>query len=241
VIDFDKIIHKIIVGITEISLIILTSILSILVSVILFFLRQKIYNVLSWLGLTYFAERNKIIRDINSDLLWCQGALRANAYGLFRTYNSRNYLVDSDIDKLDTNARILKSASRKIKVIKVNSKPDGFFPIELDVRIYKSIIDHTIANDWQLISYEAIKNDNPKTDLLIFLEANGIDYLLSYKIWDMDRKTFGLILFTWSKKPEIDYLFDRDVSKKLDSISIRFQNYIVSSIMEKVLNWRVIR
>jgi hypothetical protein len=57
----------------------------------------------------------------------------------------------------------------------------------------------------------------------------------------MDRKTFGLILFTWSKKPEIDYLFDRDVSKKLDSISIRFQNYIVSSIMEKVLNWRVIR
>jgi hypothetical protein len=82
---------------------------------------------LSWLGLTYFAERNKIIRDINSDLLWCQGALRANAYGLFRTYNSRNYLVDSDIDTLDTNARILKSASRKIKVIKVNSKPDGFF------------------------------------------------------------------------------------------------------------------
>ena len=81
-----------------------------------------------------------------------------------------------------------------------NSWTDGCFEAgdyELDVRIYKSIIDHTIANDCQLISYEAIKNDNPKTDLLIFLEANGIDYLLSYKIWDIvtgktDRKSTRL-------------------------------------------------
>ena len=51
----------------------------------------------------------------------------------------------------------------------------------------------------------------------------------------MDIKTFGMILFTWSKKPELENLFDRNVSKKLDSISIRFQNYIVSSIMEKIL------
>jgi hypoxanthine phosphoribosyltransferase len=57
----------------------------------------------------------------------------------------------------------------------------------------------------------------------------------------MDTKTFGMIIFTWSKKPDLDNLFDPLVSKKLDSISIRFQNYIVSSLIEKVLNWRVIR
>jgi hypothetical protein len=56
----------------------------------------------------------------------------------------------------------------------------------------------------------------------------------------MDRKTFGMILFTWSKKPELENLFDRNVSKKLDSISIRFQNYIVSSVMEKLFNWRIV-
>ncbi len=110
----------------------------------------------------------------------------------------------------------------------------------MDYKTYKSIIDHTIANDWQLIYYDAIKSENPKSELLIFLEANGIDYLLSYKIWDMDRKTFGMIFFTWSKKPELENLFDRNVSKKLDSISIRFQNYIVSSIMEKIFNFRIV-
>ena len=52
---------------------------------------------------------------------------------------------------------------------------------------------------------------------------------------------FGIILFTWSKKPNLENLFDRVVSKKLDSISIRFQNYIVSSIVEKAFNFRIIR
>jgi len=239
--EIDNIIKKILVGVTEITLIVFTSALSIFASVLVFFLRQKIYHLLSKLGLTYFEERNKMIRDINSDLVYCQGVLRAKTYGLFRTYNGRAYLVDEDIKPSETNAKKLINIDRKVKVRRINSKPDDFFPKELDFKIFKSIINHTIANDWQLISYDSIKNENPNTELLIFLEANGIDHLLSYKIWDMDTKTFGMILFTWSKKPDLENLFDPLVSKKLDSISIRFQNYIVSSLIEKVLNWRVIR
>ena len=239
--EIDNIIKKILVGVTEITLIVLTSALSIFASVLVFFLRQKIYHLLSKLGLTYFEERNKMIRDINSDLVYCQGVLRAKTYGLFRTYNGRAYLVDEDIKPSETNAKKLINIDRKVNVRRINSKPDDFFPKELDFKIFKSIINHTIANDWQLISYDSIKNENPNTELLIFLEANGIDHLLSYKIWDMDTKTFGMILFTWSKKPDLENLFDPLVSKKLDSISIRFQNYIVSSLIEKVLNWRVIR
>ena len=98
-----------------------------------------------------------------------------------------------------------------------------------------------MSNDWSLISYDGIKNDYPTSPLIIFLEANGIDHLLSYKIWDMNTKTFGIILFTWRKSPNLDNLFERNVSKKLDSISIRFQNYVVSSIVEKVFNFRIIR
>lgn len=239
--EIGNIIKKILVGVTEITLIVFTSALYIFASVLVFFLRQRIYHLLSILGLTYFEERNKMIRDINSDLVYCQGVLRAKTYGLFRTYNGRAYLVDEDIKPSETNAKKLINIDRKVKVRRINSKPDDFFPKELDFKIFKSIINHTIANDWQLISYDSIKNENPNTELLIFLEANGIDHLLSYKIWDMDTKTFGMILFTWSKKPDLENLFDPLVSKKLDSISIRFQNYIVSSLIEKVLNWRVIR
>ena len=239
--QIDSILKKIIIGITEVSIIVFTSALSIIASVLVFFLRQRIYNFLSKFGLTYFEERNKMIRDINSDLVYCQGALRAKTYGLFRTYNGRAYLVDEDIKPSETNAKKLININRKIKVRKINSKPEDFFPKELDFKILKSIINHTLANDWQLIYYDSIKNENPKTELLIFLEANGIDHLLSYKIWDMDAKTFGMIVFTWSKQPDLENLFDSMVSKKLDSISIRFQNYIVSSLVEKVLNWRIIR
>lgn len=239
--QIDSILKKIIIGITEVSIIVLTSALYIFASVLVFFLRQRVYVLLSYLGLNYFEERNKMIRDIKSDLVYCQGALRAKTYGLFRTYNGRAYLIDEDIKPSETNAKRLININRKIKVRRINSKPDDFFPKELDFKIFKSIINHTIANDWQLISYDSIKNENPETELLVFLEANGIDYLLSYKIWDMDTKTFGIIIFTWSKKPDLDNLFDPLVSKKLDSISIRFQNYIVSSLVEKVLNWRIIR
>ena len=139
-----------------------------------------------------------------------------------------------------TSPKRLKS-DLKIKVHKINSKPEEFFPKELDYKLFKAIINTTVANDWKLITYESISNEYPKSEILLFLEANGIDSLLSYKIWDMDKKTFGIIFFSWSTPPNIDLLFDRVVSKRLDSISIRFQNYIVSSIVEKIFNWRVIK
>jgi hypothetical protein len=239
--DIDKILTKIIVGLTEFALIILTSALSIFASVLVFFLRGRVYKLLAYFGLNYFEERNKMIRDINSDLLFCQGALRADTYALFRTFNGKAYLIeDNDTMPHITGRKDAIKENAKIKVRKINSKPEDFFPKELEYEIYKSIINHTIANDWQLISYDSIRNENPKTELLIFLEANGIDHLLSFKIWDMDKKTFGMILFTWSRKPDLENLFDRNVSKKLDSISIRFQNYIVSSLMEKIFNARIV-
>lgn len=240
-VEIDRILTKILLGLTEFALILLTSALSIFASVLVFFLRKRVYTVLAFLGLNYFEERNKMIRDINSDLVYCQGALKADTYALFRTYNGKAYLIeDNDNMPHITGRKDAIKENAKIKVRKINSKPEDFFPKELECELYKSIINHTIANDWQLISYDKIKEENPKTELLIFLEANGIDYLLSFKIWDMDIKTFGMILFTWSKKPELENLFDRNVSKKLDSISIRFQNYIVSSIMEKIFNWRIV-
>lgn len=240
--EVNKILVKIMIGITEVSVIIFTSILSIFASVIIYFLRSKIFKILSAIGITYFQERHKNIRDINSDLLWCQGALRADTYSLYRTFNGQAYIneeVTFNLSNTDSRQNIF--INKKITVRKINSKPDDFFPELLDYEIYKSIIHASLANDWSLISYDGIKNDFPTSPLIIFLEAHGIDNLMSYKIWDMNTKTFGIILFTWSKKPNLDNLFDRSVSKKLDSISIRFQNYIVSSIAEKLFNFRIIR
>lgn len=240
--EVNKILVKIMIGITEVSVIIFTSILSIFASVIIYFLRSKIFKILSAIGITYFQERHKNIRDINSDLLWCQGALRADTYSLYRTFNGQAYIneeVTFNLSNTDSRQNIF--INKKITVRKINSKPDDFFPELLDYEIYKSIIHASLANDWSLISYDGIKNDFPTSPLIIFLEAHGIDNLMSYKIWDMNTKTFGIIFFTWSKKPNLDNLFDRSVSKKLDSISIRFQNYIVSSIAEKLFNFRIIR
>lgn len=238
--EFDKIISKLILGLLEASIVTIISIMSLAASVIMYFLRRYIYSFLGILGINYFKERNKIIRDINSDLLWCQGALRADSYCLFRTYNGRAYITE-EITPHKTNPNMPTIPEGKITVKKVNSKPEEFFPNFLDQEIYNSVIALSVSNDWQLISYDAIKADNPSNPLIVFLEEQGIDHLLSYRIWDMNTKTFGIVLFTWGFRPNLEDLFDRKVSKKLDSISIRFQNYIVSSIIEKVLNLRFIR
>lgn len=240
--ELHKILVKIMIGLAEVSVIIFTSILSIIASVVVYFLRSRISNLLAALGIAYFQERYKTIRDINSDLLWCQGALRADSYSIFRTYNGQAYVneeISFNLSNTDSKPAIFKK--NKIIIRKINSKPETFFPEFLSYEIYKSIIHASMANDWSLISYDGIKSDYPTSPLIIFLEANGIDNLMSYKIWDMNTKTFGIILFTWSKKPNLENLFDRQVSKKLDSISIRFQNYIVSSIAEKLFNFRIIR
>ncbi|HRG49191.1 MAG TPA: hypothetical protein PLG41_23510 [Leptospiraceae bacterium] len=240
--ELHKILVKIIIGLAEVSVIIFTSVLSIFASVLVYFLRSRIFKILAALGITYFQERHKNIREINSDLLWCQGALRADSYSLYRTFNGQAYIneeVTFNLSDTDSKPNVFKN--KKITVRKINSKPSDFFPEFLDYEIYKSIIHASMANDWSLISYDAVKRDYPTSPLIIFLEANGIDNLMSYKIWDMNTKTFGIILFTWSKKPSLENLFDRTVSKKLDSISIRFQNYIVSSIVEKAFNFRIIR
>lgn len=238
--EFDKIISKLILGLLEASIVTVISIMSVAASVIMYFLRRYIYSFLWVLGINYFKERNKQIRDINSDLIWCQGALGADSYCLFRTYNGMAYITEEIIPN-SSNPKLPVISDKKITVKKVNSKPEEFFPNYLDPDIYNSVIALSVSNDWQLISYDAIKEDNPNSPLIVFLEGQGIDHLLSYRIWDMNTKTFGIILFTWGFRPNLEDLFDRKVSKKLDSISIRFQNYIVSSILEKVLNFRFIR
>jgi len=235
--ELDNILTKIIIGLAEASLVTVVQVLSLIVGVIMYFFRKHVYRLLGILGINYFRERNKMIRDINSDLIWCQGALRADSYCLFRTFNGRAYVVE---ESTRTNPRIA-TLPIKITVKKVNSKPEEFFPQVLDYDIYNAIINLSVSNDWQLISYDSIKADNPNNSLIVFLEDQGIDYLLSYRVWDMDTKTFGIIIFTWGSNPNLDDLFDRKVSKKLDSISIRFQNYIVSSLGEKFFNLRIIR
>lgn len=238
--EFDKIISKLLLGLLEASIVTIISIMSLTASVIMYFLRRYIYSLLGILGINYFKERNKAIRDINSDLIWCMGALRADSYCMFRTYNGRAYITE-EISPHKSNPNLPVVSDKKITVKKVNSKPEEFFPNILEQEIYNSIIQLSVSNDWKLISYDFIKATNPNNPLIIFLEEQGIDHLLSYRIWDMNTKTFGIIFFTWGFAPNLDDLFDRKVSKKLDSISIRFQNYIVSSILEKVLNLRYIR
>lgn len=238
--QFDKIALKIFFGLSEIIGIIVISGLSALVGIIIFFARKYIYRLLQWCGIGYFQERLKIIKEINSDLLWCQGALRADSYALFRTYNGKSYVEDNiEPSHKDTGRRKVVSAPKKITVELINSKPEDFYPQVLDNDIYKSIIDLSITNDWQLISYDYVKEQNEVTPLLVFLEANDIDFLMSFRIWNKLSKTYGIILFTWRSKPEIDLLYTREVDKKLDSIAIRFQNHIESSVMEKLLNVRM--
>lgn len=235
-VDIDKILMKVFVGLGEVFTIIIISILSLLI----FLARKYIYNLLKLIGLNYFKERLEIIREINSDLLWCQGALRADTYALFRTHNGTAWVQDvpkysnkhSDRNKTDT-------LYRKINIKKINSKPHNFYSDILDTKLYKAILDLTLANDWQLISYDAIKRDYPTSELIVFFEEYGIENLLSYRIWDKNNKTFGLIFFTWGEAPSRENLFTRDVSKKLDSVAIRFQNYIISSISEKFFNLRI--
>jgi len=50
----DKIMQKILVGLAEVGIIFLTSVLSILASVMVYFLRSKIFTMLSFFGITYF-------------------------------------------------------------------------------------------------------------------------------------------------------------------------------------------
>ena len=116
--ELHKIFVKIMIGLAEVSVIIFTSILSIIASVVVYFLRSRISNLLAALGITYFQERNKSIRDINSDLLWCQGALRADSYSLYRTFNGQAYIneeVTFNLTNTDSKPNVFKNNySRKI-------------------------------------------------------------------------------------------------------------------------------
>ena len=117
------------IGVAEVSVIIFTSILSVIASVIVYFLRSKIFSILAMLGITYFQERHKNIREINSDLLWCQGALRADSYSLYRTFNGQAYIneeVAFNLSDTDSKPNVFKN--KKITVRKISSKPNDFFP-----------------------------------------------------------------------------------------------------------------
>jgi hypothetical protein len=147
--ELHKIFVKIMVGVAEVSAIIFTSILSVIASVIVYFLRSKIFSILAMLGIAYFQERHKNIREINSDLLWCQGALRADSYSLYRTFNGQAYINEEVAFNLkDTDSKPNVFKNKKITVRKISSKPDDFFPKLLEYEIYKSIIHASLANDW---------------------------------------------------------------------------------------------
>lgn len=229
--EFDKIFIRIYVLFGELLWFVLSIIITALIGGFFYVLRKYLYSIFRILGVTYFSDRHKLIREINSDLLWCMGALRADVYGLFRTYNGKSYVEENNFSTLDTDSKKVYTYN-KIITKRVNDKPNGFFPEYLDVSLYSSIICKIINNDWYIFKYEEIKSDSPQSQLLVFMESNGIDTLMAYRIWDIDKKTYGLIFFCWgiNKEP----IFDRHVSKKLDSISIRFQNYVSSSIMEKI-------
>lgn len=232
--QFDKIFIKLFIGLSELTAIIVTAILTAVSGFLIFFARRYIYSLLNKIGVTYFSERLKAIRDINSDLIWCMGALHANVYGLFRTYNGKAFVQDTPYSTNDSDIKRFNASMKKIIVKKYNAKPEEFFDDYLDKSMYESILKKSVKNDWHIFSYEELKTDNRNNPMLLFMESNCIEYLMTFRIWDMNNKTYGLIFFAWSNKPNIDVLFTRVVSKRLDSVSIRFQNYISSSIFEKI-------
>jgi len=236
-IDFDKIYLKIFVGISELIVIISYALLSLFTGIILFFVRKYIYKALNWIGVSYFNYRLTNIRHINSDLIWCQGVLQADSYGLFRTYNGKSYVCDT-FPLTDTGRAKISNLS-KIVIRKVNSKPEDFFPEYLEVDVYNTILENTLQSDWKVFSYDKLKSTDSNSSLLVFLEENGIECLMTFRIWDKEKKTYGLIFFTWSKEPNIDLLFTRNVSKKLDSVSIRFQSHIDTSVLEKFMRVQI--
>ena len=231
--QFDKFIFRVALHFSEIFSYFLLSVFAVFGSLLIIYARKYGSLLLSKIGITYFIDRLNTIRDINSDLIWIQGALRADVYAIFRTFNGKSYIEDNSYNPHDTGKKKIVNVEKIIARI-VNSKPTKYFPDYLDVDVYKQILSLSVSNDWQIISYDYIKKNEPTSKLLVFMELQGIENLFSYRIWDIDKKTYGIILFTWSKSVNIDSLFDRTISKKLDSVSIRFQNYVSSSILEKV-------
>lgn len=227
----DRITVKLFLGVSEVIGILIASMVTVSTGMLIYYVRKYIYEWLRIIGINYFADRLKNIREINSDLIWIQGAFRADVYALFRTYNGKSYIEDEGFSS--TNSKRL-TRYQKIKVRKMNSKPDEFFPNELDRDLYKFIIDQTIINNWKLFSYDSVRANNPNSPLLVFLESEFIDNLLTFRIWDKSKKTYGIVLFAWNQPPDIHNLFTKQISKKLDSIAIRFQTHIESSLTEKV-------
>ena len=234
----DRIAVKLFLGFSEIIGMVLAVLFTTTAGLFIYYVRKHVYEWLRIIGVNYFADRLKNIKDINSDLTWIQGAFRADVYGLFRTYNGKSYVEDTnEFSATVTDSKKLRAYS-KIKVKKMNSKPFDFFPEFLDKDLYKFIIDQTVLNDWKFFSYDSLKANNPNSPILVFLESEAINNLLTYRIWDKNKKTYGIVLFAWGNDPDIDNMFTRQVSKKLDSIAIRFQTHIESSIMEKVgIRW----
>lgn len=232
--NFDKLIVKIFMGLSEIALVLFYGVASFVAGIFLFLVRKYIYRFLNWIGISYFNERHTNIRHINSDLTWCQGSLQADSYGLFRTYNGKSYVVDNIFSQYDTGKKKI-DLLQKIYVEKVNSKPEDFYDEYIDVDIYEFILKSTLKNDWKVFSYDQLRATNSNSPILVLLEKNGIDYLMTYRIWDKENKTYGLIFFTWSSEPENEITLTREVSKKLDSVSIRFQSHINTSVLEKFM------
>lgn len=234
----DKVFVKIFLGFSEIIGATIAILFTAGTGAFFYFVRKHLYEWLKILGVTYFADRLKNIRDINSDLIWIQGAFKADVYGLFRTYNGKSYVEDSmEFSANVTDSKKLKQYE-KIKVKKMNAKPEAFFPNYLDRDLYKFIIDQTVISDWKFFSYDSLKLNNPNSPILVFLESEGINNLLTYRIWDKNKKTYGIVLFTWGKDIDINIVFTKQISKKLDSIAIRFQTHIESSLIEKIgIRW----
>lgn len=229
----NKIFLKFYLGVSEIMGIIIGVILTAISGLLLILTKKYLFLLLEKLGINYFSNRLKTIKDINRDLLFCQGRFNANIYGLFRTYNGRSYVEENTFSITDSDA-IKFHKPEKIIVRKMNSNPDNFFPEFLDKELYKSIISLSVVNDWKVFSYDSLKEDTVNSPLLVFFESVDIDYLMTFRIWDKNKKTYGLIFFAWKSKPDMDNLFTRDISRKLDSIAIRFQTYIEGSILEKI-------
>ena len=92
----NKLFLKLYLGISEIMGIIIGVILTALSGLLLLLTKKYVYIFLDKIGISYFANRQRTIQDINRDLIFCQGRFNANVFGLFRTYNGRSYVEDNN-------------------------------------------------------------------------------------------------------------------------------------------------
>lgn len=227
---FNRLFYKLYLYFGELLTIVILS----LMAVFYFFFKQYIFLFFDKLGVGYFRERKERISQTLSDVIEAKGMVKADAVVLYRLSNGKwfTHIVQTEIDKHEY-------IYEDLKITRVYHKPFDVFPEKLDPSDYNAIIKYALTNDYETFSWLDIRGENRLSPVLSFLQEKNLTYFLVYRITDYSARDYGFLLFSWKSEPDKELFVSRRLIKILDSINIRFQNYIESSLIEKFFNIRV--